>query len=372
MQKKDPPILVTRPSLPPLAEYQAYVARIFESGFLTNGGALHRELEEKLAQRLDAPYFTLYTNGHLALESCIQAFDFAPGEIITTPFTFISTTNAIVRSGFTPVFCDVEPVYFTLDPEKLEALITPNTRAILPVHVYGNPCRVEEIEEIAARRRLPVIYDAAHVFGVTKDDRSMASYGDANMFSFHATKSFNTIEGGGVACRSAALAERLRALKNFGYRPDEQISYVGGNAKMSEFQAAMGLCNLAHFEDEMQKRALLDARYRENLASVAGVYLPPVPQGVKRNYAYFPALFDPAAFGHTRDEVAERLRRYNIYPRVYFYPLTSEAAYFKGRFFAEDTPVALRASRQALTLPMYAELAPSDVDDICQIIASPW
>ncbi len=370
MQKKNPPIYVTRPSLPPLEEYERYVREIFDSRFLTNGGALHRRLEDALAEKLGAPYLRLFTNGHLALECCLQAFGFDGGEVVTTPFTFVSTTHAIVRSGLTPVFCDVEPDYYTLDPDQLEAHITPRTRAILPVHVYGNPCNVEAIGRIAARHGIPVLYDAAHAFGVTISGRGVAAFGDVSMFSFHATKCFNTIEGGGAACASEDFAERLSRLRNFGYHPDEEILEVGGNAKMNEFQAAMGLCNLAHFEHEIERRAAVDARYRANLGGVPGLSLRPVPAGVRTNHAYFPVTFDPESFGRTRDDVAKALNAYNIFPRKYFYPLTSAAACYRGRFSPEDTPVALAASERVLTLPMYADLPLSDADDICEIVAS--
>ncbi len=370
MQKKDPPILVTRPSLPPVEEYEQLVREIFSSRFLTNGGAQHARLEAALREKLAAPYLRLFTNGHLALECAISALELAPGEIITTPFTFLSTTHAIVRCGFTPVFCDVEPDYFTMDASRLEALITPRTRAILPVHVYGNPCDVAAIDRIAAEHGLPVLYDAAHAFGVSVQGRAVADYGTASMFSFHATKCYNTIEGGAVAAKDAAYAERLNGYKNFGYHPDEEVREIGGNAKMNEFQAAMGYLNLKYFDREIEKRGAVTARYRENLSGIEGLSFRPVPDGVKPNYAYLPVSFDPEAFGATRDEVGDHLARYGIYARKYFYPLTSEAACYVGRFDPAKTPVALLASRRVLTLPLYADLALSDVDDICQLVAS--
>ncbi len=370
MQKKNPPILVTRPSLPPVEEYESLVRDIFASGYLTNGGALHQRLESALAEKLAAPYLRLFTNGHLALECALAAFGFSGGEVITTPFTFISTTHAIARCGHIPVFCDVEPDYFTLDPQKIEEKITPHTRAILPVHVYGNPCDVDAIDRIAKRHGLPVLYDAAHAFGVTLRGRPMAVFGDASMYSFHATKCYHTIEGGAVACRDGIFAERLNGYKNFGYHPDEEIRETGGNAKMNEFQAAMGLLNLKYFEQNIEKRARVAARYRENLSGIDGISFRPIPGGVKQNHAYLPVAFDPGAFGATRDEVNETLKSYGIFARKYFYPLSSEAACYRDTYRAEDTPVALAASRNVLTLPMYADLALSDVDDICEIVAS--
>ena len=369
MQKKDPPILVTRPSLPPVEEYESLVREIFSSRYLTNGGAQHQKLESALAQKLQVPCLRLFTNGHLALECAISALNLAPGEIITTPFTFISTTHAIVRCGFTPVFCDVEPNYFTLDPALLEAKITPQTRAILPVHVYGNPCDMDAIETIAKRHNLPVLYDAAHAFGVSVRGRAVSDFGTASMFSFHATKCFHTIEGGAIATKDAAYAERLNGYKNFGFHADEEIREVGGNAKMNEFQAAMGRLNLKYFDSEIAKRGKVAARYRENLSGIAGLSFRPVREGATQNYAYLPVSFDPAVFGADRDQVSNTLKQFNIFARKYFYPLVSEAACYADRFDPAQTPVALAASRNVLTLPMYASLPLSDVDDICEIVA---
>lgn len=370
MQKKDPPILVTRPSLPPVEEYEALVREIFAARYLTNGGAKHQALEAALQQKLETPYLRLFTNGHLALESALSAFGFSGGEVLTTPFTFISTAHAISRTGLTPVFCDVEPVTYTLDPAQIEARITPDTRAILPVHVYGNPCDVAAIGRIAKKHGLPVLYDAAHAFGVTIQGRGVAQFGDASMFSFHATKCFNSIEGGAVACADETFAERLASYRNFGYGADEEIRLIGGNAKMTEFQAAMGLLNLKYFEREIEKRALVSARYRKNLAGIDGLAFRPVLEGVKPNYAYLPVTIDPEAFGRTRDDVDETLKRYGVFARKYFYPIVTAAACYRERYRPEDTPVALAASERVLTLPMYADLALTDVDDICEIVAS--
>ena len=369
MQKKDPPILVTRPSLPPVEEYEQLVREIFSSRYLTNGGAQHQKLEAALKEKLETPNLRLFSNGHLALECAISALNLAAGEIITTPFTFVSTTHAIVRCGFTPVFCDVEPEYFTLDASKLESAITPQTRAILPVHVYGNPCDMEEIGRIAAKHSLPVLYDAAHAFGVFVRGRAVSGFGTASMFSFHATKCYNTIEGGAVATNDAAYAERLNGYKNFGYHADEEIREIGGNAKMNEFQAAMGLLNLKYFDHEIERRALVAARYRENLSGIAGLSFRPIREEVTQNHAYLPVSFEPSEFGADRDQVYDTLKRYGVFARKYFYPLTSEAACYAGRFNPDETPVALSASRSVLTLPMYASLPLSDVDDICEVIA---
>ena len=369
MQKKEQPILVTRPSLPPVAEYEELVEAIFSRRWLTNCGALHAALEDALANKLGGRRMTLFTNGHLALECCLGAFLPDGGEVITTPFTFVSTTHAIVRSGLTPVFADVEKTYLTLDPDRIEERITEKTRAIVPVHVYGNPCDDEEIERIAKKHGLYVIYDAAHAFGVTKGGQSVALFGDASMFSFHATKAFNTIEGGGASCGDESMIERMHRARNFGYDAhSEEISLVGGNAKMNEFQAAMGLCNLKYFEREIEKRARVSARYRERLSGVSGLYLPPIPEGVKPNHAYFPVLIDPETFGETRESVCARMNAKNIFPRPYFTPLTSNALCYKGQFDEQELPVARKAAEQALTLPLYADLALSDADDVCSLL----
>lgn len=368
MQKKDPPILVTRPSLPPVEEYEALVREIFSSRYLTNGGTQHQKLERALKEKLGTPNLRLFTNGHLALECALAALNLEPGEIITTPFTFISTTHAIVRCGYTPVFCDVEKDYFTMDPALLERAITQKTRAILPVHVYGNPCDMDAIDAIAARNNLPVLYDAAHAFGVLLNGRPVADYGTASMFSFHATKCYHTIEGGAIATKDADYAELLNGYKNFGFHADDEIREVGGNAKMNEFQAAMGILNLRHFDDEIAKRGKIAARYRENLSGIPGLSFRPVRPSATQNHAYLPVSFDPAVFGANRDQVSDTLKTYNIFARKYFYPLTSESACYRGRFDPAETPVALTASRNVLTLPLYADLALGDVDDICEIV----
>lgn len=360
-------INVTRSSMPAFDEYCAEIRELWDSHWLTNMGVKHRSLEAELKRYLGAEYLTLFTNGHLALENVIEAFDLH-GEIITTPFTFASTTHAIVRCGCTPVFCDIDPETFTLDPRKLEALITEKTVAILPVHVYGNLCDVEAIGAVAKAHGLPVIYDAAHSFGVFKDGVSSSEFGDAAMFSFHATKVFNTIEGGMVSCRDAGTLQRLCDLKNFGIHGPESTPYVGGNAKMNEFCAAMGICNLRHLDGEIEKRRLVAARYDERLAGTAGLQLNKAQPGVRPNYAYYPVVFD--GYRYSRDQVYDRLAAENIIARKYFYPLTNAFACYAGRpgFDPADTPVAAHVSARVLTLPMYADLSLETVDRICDII----
>ena len=284
-------ILVTRSSLPSLDEFVNEIESLWNSHWLTNMGAKHKELETALSSFLDVPYVSLFTNGHLALEMAIQAMGLT-GEVITTPFTFVSTTHAIVRNGLKPVFCDIEESDYTLDPALIESLITEKTSAIIPVHVYGNICDVEAIEKIASQYNLKVLYDAAHAFGETYKGRGVGVYGDASMFSFHATKVFHTIEGGAVTTSDAELKKCLEMTKNYGITGPEDVELVGGNAKMNEFQAAMGLCNLRHLEGEIEKRRLVVERYRENLGGISGIRLNAIGSDVVPNHAYFPVVFD--------------------------------------------------------------------------------
>jgi dTDP-4-amino-4,6-dideoxygalactose transaminase len=288
------------------------------------------------------------------------------GEIITTPFTFASTTHAIVRNRLKPVFCDINPKNYTLDVEKIEDLITEKTSAILPVHVYGNICDVDRIEKIAKKHNLKVIYDAAHTFGVTVNGRGIGSYGDASMFSFHATKVFNTIEGGAVTYNDFSLHRILDDLKNFGISDQNTVHYVGGNAKMNEFQAAMGICNLRHVDDEIMKRKKVVERYVKNLENIPGIKLSFTQPGVESNYAYFPVVFDDYTL--TRDEVFEKLKEHDIIARKYFHPLTSSFECYSHLYDIEETPVAKFIAERVLTLPLYADLALEDVDRICTII----
>jgi len=360
-------INVTRSSMPPFEEYCEEIRELWDSHWLTNMGCKHQQLEKELKDFLGCEELTLFANGHLALENVIEAFGLH-GEIITTPFTFASTTHAIVRCGCTPVFCDIDPKTYTLDPEKLEALITENTVAILPVHVYGNLCDVDRIGAVAARHGLPVIYDAAHSFGVFRGGVSSACFGDAAMFSFHATKAFNTIEGGAVCCHSAEIQKRLCDLKNFGIQDEETVAYIGGNAKMNEFCAAMGLCNLRHLREELEKRRVAAERYEERLSGVPGLQLNAKQPDTRSNYAYYPVVFD--GFRRNRDEVFDLLSKNGIVPRKYFYPLTSAFSCYRGRtgFDPAKTPVAAYVAARVLTLPMYADLDVETVDRICDLI----
>ena len=357
-------INVTRSSMPLFDEYINEISSLWESRWLTNMGIKHNELEQKLKEYLKAENITLFTNGHLALEGIISALELK-GEIITTPFTFVSTTQAIIRCGLTPVFCDIKESDYTIDAKKIERLITEKTSAILPVHVYGNPCDVDLIDKLADKYKLKVIYDAAHSFGVTLNDIPLSDFGDASMFSFHATKVFNTIEGGAIVCKDENIPKRLDKIKNFGIANDECVDSIGGNAKMNEFQAAMGLCNLRYIDNEILKRKNVYERYINNLSDIDGIKLNIVKQKVKSNYAYFPVVFE--SFRKTRNEIYEQLKNANIFARKYFYPLTNNFKYSNNEYI-NNTPVAQRISENILTLPMYADLDLSDVDKICEII----
>lgn len=357
--------------MPILEEYTKEIAPLFESHWLTNMGVKHKELQSILEEFLGIPHVTLYTNGHLALENAIAAFNLPKGgEIITTPFTFASTTHAIVRNGFVPVFCDINDTDFTIDTAKIEALITDRTVAIVPVHVYGNLCDVESVKSIADKYNLRVIYDAAHAFAVKYKGISSACFGDASMFSFHATKVFNTIEGGAVCYSDDSWVQILNDQKNFGIHGPESVAYIGGNAKMSEFQAAMGICNMRHLSEEIRKRRKVVEHYRERLSGIEGIKLSADQENVESNYAYFPVVFD--GYKYTRNDVFEKLAEAGINARKYFYPLTNNFECYRGYPTAgvEKTPVAQYIALRVLTLPMYADLGIEDVDRICDVILS--
>lgn len=362
-------INVTRSSMPSFEEFCEEIKDLWDSHWLTNMGVKHKTLQAELEAYLDTPHVVLYTNGHLALENVIAAMELPEGgEVITTPFTFASTTHAIVRNGLVPVFCDVNERDYTIDVGKIEGLITDKTVAIVPVHVYGNLCDVDAIRQIADKHGLKVIYDAAHAFGVTRNGVNAANFGDASMFSFHATKVYNTIEGGAVTFADDRLVQVLNDMKNFGIRGVESVAYVGGNAKMSEFQAAMGICNLRHVDDEIAKRKAVVERYRARLSGIPGIKLCDDQQDVKPNYAYFPVVFD--GYRYSRDDVFEMLKAENIVARKYFFPLTNSFECYQDypTAGAEKTPVAKYIADRVLTLPLYADLELEQVDRICDII----
>ena len=350
--------------MPSFEEYCKEIKELWDSHMLTNCGVKHQELEKRLCDYLGVENTELFTNGHTALEMLLAAMDLE-GEVITTPFTFASTTQAIVQNGLTPVFCDIDPVTYTIDPRKIEPLITDRTCAIVPVHVYGNICDVEAIQDIANRHGLKIIYDAAHVFGVKYKGRGIGSWGGASMFSFHATKVFNTIEGGAVVTADSDLASKLAQIRNFGLKGLD-AEYVSGNGKMNEFCAAMGLCNLRHVDSYIAARARVDALYRSLLDGVDGIRLNVVQNDVEPNYAYFPVVFD--GYRKTRDQVFDELYENGIVARKYFYPLTSEFSCYNGFDYRGDTPVARHIAQSVLCLPMYADLEDEDIERICSII----
>lgn len=360
-------ITVTQTSMPPYEEYIEKIKPLWESKWITNMGTYHKELEEKLKEYLDVPYLSLMVNGHMALEMAIQSFDFPKGsEVITTPFTFISTTHAIVRNELKPVFCDIKETDYTIDETKIEALITDKTVAIVPVHVYGNICNVEEIQRIADKHGLKVIYDAAHTFGEKYKGVGVGNFGDASVFSFHATKVYNTIEGGAVAFKEPSMYERLYNLKNFGIRGEEVVADVGANAKMNEFCAIMGLCNLPLVEDNISARREKTLYYLEQLKECDNIkFLDYKNTDLQRNYGYFPVCFKNQKL---KDVVFKTLRNNNIFARKYFCPLTADAECFAGVYSEVELKVAREISESVLVLPLYPELESKEIDRIVGII----
>ncbi|HYF84135.1 MAG TPA: DegT/DnrJ/EryC1/StrS family aminotransferase [Clostridia bacterium] len=368
MKPFEKPIQVTKAFLPPMEEFVESISRIWESSWLTNQGPIHEQLRSQLKQYLKASNITLFVNGHMALDVALKGLQLN-GEIITTPFTFASTTHAISMNGLTPVFCDIKEDDYTIDEDKIEALISDKTSAIIPVHVYGNPCNVERLQEIAAKHNLMLIYDAAHVFGVEYNGKPVSNYGDISMFSFHATKVFNTIEGGALVYNNPEFERQFDLYKNFGITGPETVEAVGLNAKMNEFAAAMGLCNLKYVDKEIEKRRIAVNIYRRYLKDIHGIkYLDDKP-GVKHNYAYFPIIIEPDEFGLTRDEVCEKLKQYNVFTRKYFYPLVTDFDCYKNDYNSNDTPIAKHVSQNVLTLPIYGSLSEDEIIRICEIIS---
>jgi dTDP-4-amino-4,6-dideoxygalactose transaminase len=364
-----PPTYVTSPSLPPLEEFIPYLKKIWESKWLTNNGQFHQQFEAALAEYLNVKYVSFFTNGMIALQTGMQALRIT-GEVITTPFTFVATTHAIHLNGCTPVFCDVEPDTFTLDPDKVESLITPRTTAIMPVHVYGNPCRHERLKEIADTYGLRLFYDAAHVFGVKKDGSSVCDWGDLSMLSFHATKVFNTLEGGALVTNDETLKKRIDLLRNFGFKDEVTVIAPGSNGKVDELRSAYGLLQLKYVDGEISKRQKVAVYYREHLNGVSGIrFLYDLPD-VRHNYGYFPILVDADAYGMNRDALYEKFKANGIYARRYFYPLCSQfPTYCQLRSAdAGSLPIAEKAAQAALCLPIFAELTETELSRIVTII----
>lgn len=360
-------IYVTRPSMPLLEEYVEEIRELWKTKWLTNNGKKHMVLADALKKYLGVDNLDLFTNGHMALELSIQALGLT-GEVITTPFTFASTTHAIVRNGLTPVFCDIKEDEFTIDSSKIESLITDRTSAILPVHVYGNICDVNEIQRIADKHGLKVIYDAAHAFGESLNGIGVGTFGDVSCFSFHSTKVFNTIEGGAATFSDKKLEDLFWGLKNFGIFGPESVDFVGTNAKMNEFCAAMGICNLRHIDQEIEARKRINDIYILRLGNIAGIKLNPIKENVRSNYAYFPIVIEEERFGINRDEVYKQLAEHGIMTRKYFYPITNAFSCYANRFDPNETPIAKMISSRILTLPMYASLSDHEVHRICDML----
>lgn len=358
-------INVTRSSMPSFEEYVEILRPVWESRWLSNRGAASKDFENDLKEYLGCDNVWLFANGHVALEIALQALDMK-GEVITTPYTHISTTNAIVRNGLIPVFVDVKEDNYTINPELIEAAITDKTVAIVATHVYGFLCNVSAIQAIADKHNLKVVYDAAHAFGVTLNGVSAANFGDAAMFSTHATKVFHTIEGGLVTYKDSKLFEAMRYLVNFGLTGQEEAMYVGTNARMNEFEAVMGICNLRHIDKEIAKRKLVGDRMTERLRGVPGIKLIQPEEGLVWNYAYYPAIFD--GYKENRDEIKAKLEKEEIFARKYFYPITNRFACFMEQYGNLDLPVAAHVADCVLTLPIYADMTIEDADRICDVI----
>lgn len=364
-------IRVTTPLMPALNDYVHKLQTIWENNWLTNNGPMVLELQRALMERMGCAV-ELFVNGHMALDIAIKALELH-GEVITTPFTFASTIHALVLNGCTPVFCDIKPTDYTIDENQIESLITDKTTAILPVHVYGCPCNIEQIEEIAVKHHLKVLYDAAHAFDVTVNGKNIASFGDISMFSFHATKVFNTVEGGALTFReNRTIAERVQRLRNFGIASEEIVDYIGLNAKMNEMAGAMGLCNLPLMEQALACRKQITERYVEVLQEQDGIrtldYAEMHRRGITYNYAYMPIEIDAELAGYSRDELCEALHTNGIGARKYFYPLAPEYDCYRGRFAEAEIPVARRASERILTLPLAASMRAEDVERVCGVI----
>lgn len=356
----DQPLYVTQPSMPPLEEFIPYLRKIWDSKVLTNGGPFHQQLERALSEYLGVDHLSLFTNGTLGLVTALQALRIT-GEVITTPYSFVATAHSLLWNGITPVFVDIDPITLNLDPLKIEAAITPKTTAILPMHCYGQPCDVDAIQKIADNYNLKVVYDAAHAFGVRTQSGSVLRHGDLSVLSFHATKVFNTFEGGAIVSPDARSKQHIDHLKNFGFVDEVTVVASGINAKMSEVNAAFGLLQLQHVDEALARRAQIACRYRQALAQVPGIRLLSEQVHVEANNSYFPILVQEG-YPLTRDALYDKLRQHGIYARRYFYPLMSEFPMYRGlpSARAENLPVASRAAAQVLCLPIFPDLTPAD------------
>jgi dTDP-4-amino-4,6-dideoxygalactose transaminase len=362
------PVYVTQPNLPPLDEFIPYLRQIWDSKIITNGGPFHHQLENALCDYLGVKHISLFTNGTIALVTALQALRIT-GEVITTPYSFVATAHSLLWNGIKPVFVDIDPHTLNLDPAKIEAAITPFTTAILAVHVYGHPCDVDAIQKIADNYNLKVIYDAAHAFGVQYHSGSLLNHGDLSVLSFHATKVFNTFEGGAIVSPDAKSKQHIDHLKNFGFVDEVTVVAAGINGKMSEFNAALGMLQLKNIDAALQKRKDIDARYRKALAGVNGIHCFPEARDNVSNHAYFPVLVQ-STYPLNRDELYQKLRDNNIFARRYFYPLISEFPMYRGLPSAErsNLSVASRAAGEILCLPIFPELSDEQIDFIAGLI----
>ncbi|MBQ8100875.1 MAG: DegT/DnrJ/EryC1/StrS family aminotransferase [Paludibacteraceae bacterium] len=380
-------ITVTSPLLPPLEEFILYLQEIWDSRWITNNGEFHQHLEKALAEYLGVEYISLFTNGTLPLITALQALDICEGEVITTPYSFVATSHAIWWNGLTPVFVGIDPVTGCMDPDRIEEAITERTRAIMPVHVYGTPCDTERIQQIADKHGLKVIYDAAHAFGVKKDGKSILLDGDMSTLSFHATKTYNTIEGGALICHSAEMKYQIDNLKNFGFRGETNVVAPGINSKMDEVRAAYGLLNLKYVDAAIARRKEVARQYVEALRDVQGIrlYQPIVESlspdsafmrasteasGVELNYSYFPIFVDAEKYGMTRDELYEKMKQQGIYGRRYFYPLITDFEPYRNYPSAapENLPVATKFADEVICLPMHHALSEEEVERVIECI----
>ena len=362
-------ITVTSPLLPSLEELDAYLQDIWQRKWITNNGRYHQELEDALCEYLEVPYISLFTNGTLPLTAALQAMR-VTGEVITTPFSFVATTHSLWLNGIKPVFADIDPVTCNLDPDKIEAAITPHTTAIMPVHVYGHPCDIKSIREIADKYGLKVIYDAAHAFGVEINGKSVLNAGDMSALSFHATKVFNTIEGGALIVQDAHTKKRIDYLKNFGFAGETEVVVPGTNAKMDEIRAAYGLLNLKSVDMAIEARRQATLRYRDSLRNVSGITFFDDVSGVKHNYSYFPIFVDEERYGMSRDELYFKMKEHHVLGRRYFYPLISTFSTYRELKSAqkENLPVAAKMAEQVICLPMHHELSEEDLERVSRLI----
>jgi len=371
-KKFEEPLLVTRPVLPPLEKYCQGLREIWDNNWLTNSGPVHKRFQARLGEFFRADNVSLFANGTLALQLGLQAMKLPAGsEVITTPFTFVATAHAIKAAGLEPVFCDISPENYNLDPAKVAVAITPRTSAIVAVHVFGHPCDVHALEDIANKHNLKLIFDAAHAFGVEIDGKPISDFGDMSMFSLHATKVFHSVEGGALVCKDRGVRTLTDQLKNFGMEGETQIGMIGSNAKMSELHALMGLELMEQFGEIIDNRRRIVEIYRQGLADILGVVVPKaMPENVSANYAYFSIEIDAERFGMSRDEFCQKLKEYNVFARRYFYPLLTDFACYANSIKADDLTIAKQVADRILCLPIYSDMLPDDAEKLCGIISA--